>query len=80
MWFGLQVAVGVPGAGAAVAAVEDLDEAHAALDQPAGRQALLAEGPRVVAGPGRRARCVASVSSAKSTTSGTAVCIRKASS
>ena len=40
---GLQVAVGVPRAGAAVAAVEDLHEAHALLDEPAGGQALLAE-------------------------------------
>ena len=36
--------VGVPGAGAAVGAVEDLHEADAALDQPARGQAHLAEG------------------------------------
>ena len=46
--------VGVPGA-AAAAAVEDLHEPHAALDQPAGRQAQLAERPGRVADPGRRA-------------------------
>src|SRR5262245_50699962 len=33
----------VPGSGAAVAAVEDLHEAHPALDQPACGEALLAE-------------------------------------
>src|ERR1700730_15923438 len=44
----LQVAVRVPGAGAAVAAVEDLDEAHAALHQPPRRQALLPERARHV--------------------------------
>ena len=38
-----QAAVGVPGAGAAVGAVEDLHEPDAALDQPPGRQAHLAE-------------------------------------
>ena len=37
-----EAGVGVPGAGGAVA-VEDLDEPDAALDQPAGRQELLAE-------------------------------------
>ena len=39
---GLQVRVGIPGAGAA-AAVLDLDEPHAALDQPPRRQELHAE-------------------------------------
>ena len=39
---GLDAGVRVPGA-AAAAAVEDLHEAHAALDQPPGRQAQLAE-------------------------------------
>ena len=38
----LQAAVSVPGAGAA-GAVLDLDEAHAAFDQPARRQHLHAE-------------------------------------
>src|SRR5690242_1137163 len=42
----LEIAVRVPGAGATVAAVEDLYEADAALHEPAGRQALLAEGSR----------------------------------
>ncbi len=36
---GAEVAVGVPGAGAAVGAVEDLHEADAALDHSAGCQA-----------------------------------------
>ncbi len=40
---GLQPAVGVPRAGAAVAAVKDLHEADAPLDQPSGHQALAAE-------------------------------------
>ena len=35
--------MGVPGAGAAVVAVEDLDEAHAFFDESSRRQALLAE-------------------------------------
>ena len=38
-----QVAVGVPAAGVAVAAVIDLHEPHAALHQPPRRQAMLAE-------------------------------------
>ena len=38
--------MGVPRAGAAVGAVEDLHEPHAALDQPPGGEALLAEGLR----------------------------------
>ena len=42
---GLDAGVGVPGA-AAAAAVEDLHEPHAALDQPPGRQAEPAERPR----------------------------------
>src|SRR5262249_39151894 len=42
----LEIAVGVPGAGAAVAAVEDLHEADAALHQSASGQALLAESSR----------------------------------
>src|SRR5437868_2876226 len=41
----LEGGVRVPGTGRA-AAVEDLHEADAALHQPPGRQALLAEGPR----------------------------------
>src|SRR5688572_8419697 len=39
----LQVAVGVPGAGAAVAAVVDLDEADAALGEAPRGEALAAE-------------------------------------
>ena len=39
----LEIAVRIPGAGAAIAAVKDLHKAHAALHQPAGREALLAE-------------------------------------
>ena len=77
---GFQAAVGVPGAGAAVGAVEDLHEAHAVLDQPPRGQALLAEGLGRLRGPGRTACASAAVSASQSTTSGTAVCMRKASS
>ena len=45
---GLDAGVSVPGA-AAAAAVEDLHEPHAALDQPTGRQAQRAERTRRVA-------------------------------
>jgi len=38
-----QSTVSIPGAGAAVAAVEDLHESHALFNQPAGHQALPAE-------------------------------------
>ena len=70
----------VPGAGAAVAAVEDLHEAHPLLDQPPGRQALLAERLRSSLLSSPYSLRVAAVSACKSTTSGTAVCMRKASS
>ena len=50
-----EIAVGVPAAGAAVAAVEDLHEPHAALDQPPRRQAVLAERRGRRRCPGRRA-------------------------
>src|SRR5688500_4310135 len=40
----LEVGVRVPRAAAAVGTVEDLHEAHAALDEPACGEALLAEG------------------------------------
>ena len=74
-----EVAVGVPGAGAAVGAVEDLHEADAALDEPAGGEAHLAEGAGgVVVEAVERRRSAGS--SAKLRTSGTAVCMRKASS
>ncbi len=43
-----QAAVGIPGPCAAVGAVEDLDEPDAALDQPPGREAHLAEAAGVV--------------------------------
>src|SRR4029079_15453376 len=39
----LEPTVCIPGTGAAVAAVKDLHKAHAALDQTAGRQTLLAK-------------------------------------
>ena len=46
LWVLLQVAVGVPGVGIldAEAAVEELHEAHAALDEAARHQALAPEG------------------------------------
>ena len=61
------------------APVVELDEAHAALDQPAGQQAVVGERRRR---PARR-RTASSVffgSCLMSITSGTAICIRKASS
>ena len=42
-WLSRKLAVGVPAAGAAVAAVVDLHEPHAALDQPPRGEAMLGE-------------------------------------
>ena len=84
---GVEVAVVVP------RGVEEVDEAHAALDQPAGEQAVggeRAELPwpaaavrldrRVVAVDAVRVAASAWVSPAKSISSGAADCMRKASS
>ena len=75
----LQPAVGVPRARAA-GAVLHLDEPHAALDEPPRGEQLHAEVLASRSGRGRTARCVSAVSSAKLSTSGTDVCMRKASS
>ena len=76
----VQVAVGVPVVVVVGAAGIELDEAHAALDQPPGQQAAAAEvcGLRLVDAvellASRRSRC------ARSTASGACCCILKASS
>ena len=59
---------------------EQFDEAHAALDQPAGQQALAAELVGVARSPRPYIFFVASLSFGRSSRSGTAVCMRKASS
>ena len=63
-WLCLQVAVRVPAAGAAVAAVIDLHEPHAALDQPPRRQAIAGR-TAVVSLSRPYSFCVAAVSSLK---------------
>ena len=55
---------------------EDLHEAHAALDQPPGDQALPAERGAVLCCPGRRASASRSVSWLTSSASGAAICMR----
>ncbi len=62
------------------AAGEDLHEPDAPLDQPPGDQAVGPEFEPRSDCPGRRVASVASVSRPRSTASGTAACMRKASS
>ena len=62
-----------------LAAEEDLHEAHAALDEPAGQQAALAVLAPTSGCRCRRASASPRVSFDRSSTSGTAVCIRAAS-
>ena len=71
--------MGVPGPGPAVGPVEDLDEPDSALNHPPGRQTHLAETAGHVLVQSIQA-AVAGDSSLRLTTSGTAVCMRKASS
>ena len=75
----LQVAVRVPAAGAADAAVIDLHESHAAFHQPPRGQAILRERGRGFAVQAIQL-CVAAVSCWNSNTSGIARCMRNASS
>ena len=58
------------------AAVEELDEAHAALGQPAGQQAVGGERARACRTRGRTGRRRARGSSERSVSSGTEVCMR----
>ncbi len=67
---GGQVRVLVP------AAVEELDEPHAALGQPAGQQAVGGERPGLARRRGRTGRRSCSGSLERSVSSGTEVCIR----
>ena len=76
---GLEAGVGVPAAGAAVAVV-DLHEPDASLDEPTGRQHLPAEVVGFLPVEPVHPTCISAVSPANRTTSGTAVCMRKASS
>ena len=67
-----QVAVLVP------AAVEELDEPHAALDQPAGEQAVGGEGAGLAGVGAVQVERALGLASTRSVSSGTLVCIRKA--
>ena len=75
-----EVAVGVPVVVVVGAAGIDLDEPHAALDQPPGQQAARAEVARLVVDRGRTARAWPCVSWLRSTASGACCCILNASS